>query len=121
MEVLFDDKTITQVCLIGVEKMYNKSDDLSFEEELHLSESQIRLWHNQRMFLRRNTQLLQQELELEAELLAENPELAQAIHSLNMREIQSHQLGLQNVFGVAESSPKEGSIWSKFFPGLAGS
>ncbi|WP_277883415.1 hypothetical protein [Nostoc flagelliforme] len=43
--------------------------------------------------MRRNTQLLQQELELEAELLKENPELAQVIHSLNMQEIQSNQQG----------------------------
>ncbi|MFK0731536.1 MAG: hypothetical protein ACIWVG_10300 [Gloeotrichia echinulata HAB0833] len=101
--------------------MYNKSDDLSFNEQLHLSESQIRLWHNQRIFLRRNAQLLQQELEIETELLAENPELAQAIHSLNMQEIQSHQRGLQNLLGVEELSPKAQSIWNKFFPGLAGS
>lgn len=101
--------------------MYNESEDLSFEEQLHLSESQIRLWHKQRMFLRRNAQLLQQELEMEAELLAENPELAQSIHSLNMREIQSHQRGLQNVLDVESSVPKLQSIWSKFFPGLGGS
>jgi hypothetical protein len=76
--------------------MYNEYDNLSFEEQLHLTESLIRRRHNQQMFLRRNAQLLQQELELEAELLEENPELAQTIHSLNMQEIQSNQRGLQN-------------------------
>ena len=101
--------------------MYNDEyDDLSFEEQLHLNESLIRQRHNQQMFLRRNAQLLQQELELEAELLAENPELAQTIHSLNIREIQSNQRGLQNVFGSEESTSKKQSIWSKFFPGLGG-
>ncbi|QLE52635.1 hypothetical protein FD724_32080 (plasmid) [Nostoc sp. C057] len=100
--------------------MYNEYDDLSFEEQLHLTESQIIQRHNQQMFLRRNAQLLQQELELEAELLEENPELAQVIHSLNMQEIQSNQRGLQNVLGSEESPSKEQSVWSKFFPGLCG-
>ncbi|WP_375514415.1 hypothetical protein [uncultured Nostoc sp.] len=100
--------------------MYNEYDDLSFEEQLHLTEEEIIRRHNQQMFLRRNAQLLQQELSLEAELLEENPELAQTIHSLNMREIQSNQRGLQNVFGSDESAPKEQNIWSKFFPGLGG-
>ncbi|MBD2535113.1 hypothetical protein H6G97_39170 [Nostoc flagelliforme FACHB-838] len=85
-----------------------------------LTESLIRQRHNQQMFLRRNTQLLQQELELEAELLAENPELAQVIDSLNMQEIQSNQQGVQNVLGLEELASKEQSIWSKFFPGLGG-
>jgi len=101
--------------------MYNDEyDNLSFEEQLHLTESLIRQRHNQQMFLRRNAQLLQQELELEAELLEENPELAQVIHSLNMREIQSDQQGLENVLGSEESPSKEQSVWSKFFPGLGG-
>ncbi|MHC5862990.1 hypothetical protein [Nostoc sp.] len=101
--------------------MYNDEyDNLSFEEQLHLTESQIIQRHNQQMFLRRNAQLLQQELSLEAELLEDNPELAQVIHSLNMREIQSHQRGLENVLGSEESVPKEQSVWSKFFPGLGG-
>lgn len=100
--------------------MYNESDNLSFEEQLHLTEEEIIQRHNQQMFLRRNAQLLQQELKLEAELLAENPELAQTIHSLNMREIQSNQRGLQNVFGSEESVSKGQSVWSKFFPGFSG-
>jgi hypothetical protein len=100
--------------------MYNESDDLSFSEQLQLSESVIIRRHNQQMFWRRNAQLLQQELELEAELLSENPELAQIIHSFNMQEIQSNQQGLQSVLGAEESAPKEQSVWSKFFPGLGG-
>ncbi|MBW4458506.1 MAG: hypothetical protein KME55_41355 [Nostoc indistinguendum CM1-VF10] len=100
--------------------MYNDYDDLNFEERLQLTESGIRRRHQQRMFLRRNAQLLQQELELEAELLEENPELAKTIHTLNMREIQSNQRGLQNVLGSEESPSKEQSVWSKFFPGLGG-
>jgi hypothetical protein len=100
--------------------MYNEYDNLSFEEQLHLTEEEIRRRHNQQMFLRRNAQLLQQELSLEAELLAENPELAQVIHSLNMQEIQSNQQGLQNVLGSEESVPKEQSVWSRLFPGLGG-
>jgi hypothetical protein len=64
--------------------------------------------------------VLQQEFSLEAELLSENPELAQIIHSLNMQEIQSNQRGLQSVLGSEESGTKEQSIWSKFFPGLGG-
>ncbi|MCC5619734.1 hypothetical protein LC605_32900 [Nostoc sp. CHAB 5836] len=101
--------------------MYNSEyDNLSFEEQLHVTESLIRQRHNQQMFLRRNAQLLQQELELEAELLEENPELAQIIHSLNMREIQSNQRGVQNVLSVEELTPKEQSVWSKFLPGLGG-
>ncbi|BBD62796.1 hypothetical protein NIES2109_56460 (plasmid) [Nostoc sp. HK-01] len=59
-------------------------DGLNFEDELLLSEEQIRRRHNQRRFLRRNAQLLQQELELEDELLESNPELAQMIHDLNV-------------------------------------
>ncbi|MBC1224938.1 hypothetical protein GNF10_18755 [Nostoc sp. UCD121] len=98
--------------------MYNEYDGLSFEEQLQLSESLIIRRHNQQMFLRRNAQLLEQELNFEAELLEENPELAQTIHSLNMQEIQSNQQGLQNVLGSKESVPKEQSVWSKFFPGL---
>jgi hypothetical protein len=100
--------------------MYNESDNLSFEEQLHLTESLIRQRHNQQMFLRRNAQLLQQELELEAELLSENPELAQIIHSFNMQEIQSNQQGLQSVLGAEESASKGQSVWSKFLPGLDG-
>lgn len=99
--------------------MYNEYDNLSFEEQLHLTESQIIQRHNQQMFLRRNAQLLQQELSFEAELLEENPELTQTIHSFNMQDIQAQQQGL---FGVlqGDSTPKEQSIWSKFFPGLGG-
>lgn len=100
--------------------MYNEYDDLSFEEQLHLAESLIRQRHNQQMFLRRNAQLLQQELSFEAELLEDNPELAQTIYSLNMQEIQSNQRGVQNVLGSEESASKEQSVWSKFFPGLGG-
>ncbi|MBD2513022.1 hypothetical protein H6G91_38660 [Nostoc muscorum FACHB-395] len=101
--------------------MYNSEyDDLSFEEQLHLTEEEMRRRHNQQMFLRRNAQLLQQELSFEAELLEDNPELAQVIHSLNMQEIQSNQQGLQNVLGSEELASKEQSVWSKFFPGLGG-
>ena len=98
--------------------MYNDEyENLSFEEQLHLTEEEMRRRHNQQMFLRRNTQLLQQELSFEAELLEDNPELAQTIHSLNMQEIQAQQ---QGSFGVmqGDSTPKEQSVWSKFFPGL---
>ena len=100
--------------------MYNDEyDNLSFEEQLYLTEEEMRRRHNQQMFLRRNAQLLQQELELEAELLIENPELAQVINSLNMQEIQAHQQGLR---GVVEGglTPKSQSIWAKFFPGFGG-
>ncbi|WP_375511431.1 hypothetical protein [uncultured Nostoc sp.] len=101
--------------------MYNyEYDNLSFKEQLHLTESLIRQRHNQQMFLRRNAQLLQQELNFEAELLEDNPELAQTIHALNMREIQSNQRGLENVLGSEGSASKEQSVWSKFFPGLGG-
>ncbi|QLE45075.1 hypothetical protein FD723_32470 (plasmid) [Nostoc sp. C052] len=100
--------------------MFNEYEDLSFEEQLQLSESLIIRRYNQQMFLRRNARLLQQELELEAELLEENPELAQTIYTLNMQEIQSNQRGVQNVLGSQESASKEQSVWSKFFPGLGG-
>ncbi|MEJ6486892.1 hypothetical protein N0Y54_37500 [Nostoc punctiforme UO1] len=100
--------------------MSNEYDNLSFEEQLHLTESLVRQRHNQQMFLRRNAQLLQQELELEAELLEDSPELAQVIHSFNMQEIQSNQQGLENVLASKESASKEQSVWSKFFPGLGG-
>ncbi|NEU83470.1 hypothetical protein [Nostoc sp. UIC 10630] len=100
--------------------MYSDYENFNFEEGLQLTESEIRRRHQQRMFLRRNAQLLQQELELEAELLEENSELAQVIHSLNMQEIQSNQRGLENVLGSEESVSKEQSVWSKFFPGLGG-
>ncbi|MHC0067898.1 hypothetical protein ACWATR_34245 [Nostoc sp. UIC 10890] len=100
--------------------MYNQYDDLSFSEQLQLTESEIRRRHNQQMFLRRNAQLLQQELELEAELLEDSPELAQTIHSLNIQEIQSNQRGLENVLGSEGLPSKEQSVWSKFFPGLGG-
>ncbi|MCC5612407.1 hypothetical protein LC612_38305 [Nostoc sp. CHAB 5834] len=100
--------------------MYNEYDGLSFEEQLYLTEEEIRRRHNQQMFLRRNAQLLQQELSFEAELLEDNPELAQTIHALNMQEIQSNEQGLQNVLGSEELASKEQSVWSKFFPGLGG-
>ncbi|MHC0067525.1 hypothetical protein ACWATR_32270 [Nostoc sp. UIC 10890] len=100
--------------------MYSDYDNFNFEERLQLTESEIRRRHQQRMFLHRNAQLLQQELELEAELLEENPELAQAVHAFNMQEIQSNQRGVQNVLGSQESASKEQSVWSKFFPGLGG-
>ncbi|MBD2518140.1 hypothetical protein H6G93_24810 [Nostoc sp. FACHB-973] len=61
---------------------------------------------------------MQQELSFEAELLEENPELAQVIHSLNMQEIQSNQRGLKNVLGAEGLGTKEQSVWSKFFPFL---
>lgn len=97
--------------------MYNEYDELSFDEQLHLSESLIIRRHNQQMFLRRNAQLLQQELSLEAELVEENPELAQAINHLNLQEIQAQKQGLFG-FIQGESTPKVQSVWSKFFPGL---
>jgi hypothetical protein len=101
--------------------MYNSEyDDLSFEEQLHLTESLIRRRHNQQISLRRNAQLLQQELSFEAELLEDNPEFAQTIHAFNMQEIQSNQQGLQNVLGSEELASKEQSVWSKFFLGLGG-
>ncbi len=100
--------------------MYNEYDNLSCEEQLHLTESLVRQRHNQQMFLRRNAQLLQQELELEAELLEDSPELAQVIHSLNMQEIQSNQRGLENVLCSEGLGTKDQSVWSKFFPGLGG-
>ncbi|AUB44693.1 hypothetical protein COO91_10933 (plasmid) [Nostoc flagelliforme CCNUN1] len=100
--------------------MYNEYDNLSFEEQLHLTEEEMRRRHNQQMFLRRNAQLLQQELEIEAKLLEENPEFARTIHSLNMQEIQSNQRGLQNILGSEKLGAKEQNVWSKFFPGLGG-
>ncbi|MCC5668206.1 hypothetical protein LC653_31185 [Nostoc sp. CHAB 5784] len=100
--------------------MYNgEYDDLNFEEHLQLTESEIRRRHQQRMFARRNAQLLQQELELEAQLIEENPELAQTIHNFNMQETQAQQQGLRS--GIQEESdPKTQSVWSKVFPGLGG-
>lgn len=72
---------------------------------------------NERMFLRRNAQLLQQELELEAQLIEENPELAKSIHHFNMQEIQVQQQGFRS--GIQEESDSKTQIvWSKFFPGL---
>ncbi|MBD2526641.1 hypothetical protein [Nostoc sp. FACHB-133] len=62
------------------------------------------------MFLRRNAQLLQQELSFEAELLEDNPVLAQTIHALNMQEIQSNQRGVQNILDSQESASKEQSV-----------
>lgn len=99
--------------------MYNEYDDLSFEEQLQLSESVIIRRHNQQMFLRRNTQLLQQELDLEAELLADNPELVQAVHAFNMQEILAQQQSSRDVM-QGDSTFKGQSVWSKFFPGLGG-
>lgn len=74
----------------------------------------------QQIFWRRNAQLLQQELELEAELLEENPELGEAIHHLNLQDILAQQQGLKGVM-QGDSTPKSQNIWSKFFPGLGGS
>jgi hypothetical protein len=96
--------------------MYNgEYDDLSLEEQLQLSESLIIRRHNQQMFLRRNAQLLQQELDLEAELLEDNPELAQAVHAFNLQEIQAQQQSSSGVM-QGDSTSKEQSIWSRFFP-----
>ncbi|MCL6755531.1 hypothetical protein KBT16_32965 [Nostoc sp. CCCryo 231-06] len=49
---------------------FNEYDDLSFSEQLQLSESLIIRRHNQQMFLRRNAQLLRHLLELEDEQIA---------------------------------------------------
>ncbi|MBD2459307.1 hypothetical protein H6G80_35420 [Nostoc sp. FACHB-87] len=92
-------------------------DDLNFEEELQLSEEQIRRRHNQRWFLRRNAELLQQELELEDELINENPELAQMIHEINTLETQALHRGFGGVF-EGDASAKKSNVWNKFFPGL---
>jgi len=92
-------------------------DDLNFEEELLLTEEQIRRQHNQRRFLRRNAQLLQQELDLEDELISENPELAQMVHDINTLETQAHRQGFSSVFEVAHQGRK-GSVWRRLFPGL---
>ncbi|MFN6455732.1 MAG: hypothetical protein RM022_026530 [Nostoc sp. EfeVER01] len=97
--------------------MYNQYDDLSFSEQLHLTEEEIRRRHNHQMFLHRNAQMLQQELDLEDELLAENPELAQAVHAFNMQEILAQQQGSFDVM-QGDSTSKGQSVWSKFFPGL---
>ncbi|MFN6564256.1 MAG: hypothetical protein RMY28_031310 [Nostoc sp. ChiSLP01] len=94
-------------------------DDLNFEDELLLSEEQIRRRHNGRRFLRRNAQLLQQELELEDELLESNPELAQMIHELNVLETQAGLQGFGSKLEI-ESSGKPGSVWNRVFPGLGG-
>ncbi|YAF99439.1 MAG: hypothetical protein AB3A66_30290 (plasmid) [Nodularia sp. CChRGM 3473] len=99
--------------------MYNEYDGLNFDERLQISEEQIRRRHSRQRFLRRNTELLQQELEFEDELLEENPELAQIIHEVNSLEIQAEQQGFRNVI-QGESAPKSQNIWSKFFPGLGG-
>jgi hypothetical protein len=56
------------------------------------------------------------QMSLEAELLEENPEFAQIIHSLNMQEIQSNQRGVQNVLGSGRLVTKKQSAWSKLFP-----
>lgn len=95
-------------------------DDLNFEDELQLSKSQIRRRHNARRFLRRNAELLQQELELEDELLESNPELSQMIHDLNVLETQAHHQGFGSVT-QGESTSQKQNIWSKLFPGLGGS
>ncbi|MFN6501338.1 MAG: hypothetical protein RMX65_030695 [Nostoc sp. DedQUE01] len=92
-------------------------DHLNFEEELLLTEEQIRRRHDQRRFLRRNAQLLQQELDLEDELISENPELAQMVHDINTLETQAHRQGLSSVFEVADEGRK-GSVWRRLFPGL---
>ncbi|MEA5507670.1 hypothetical protein VB735_32205 [Halotia wernerae UHCC 0503] len=97
--------------------MYNDYDNLSFDEQLQLSEEQIRRRHQQRMFMQRNAELLQQELELEAELLEENPEFAQVIHQLNLLETQAGQQGVKDVI-QGDSSPKSRNMWGGFFPGL---
>ncbi|MCG6138468.1 MAG: hypothetical protein MET45_28240 [Nostoc sp. LLA-1] len=92
--------------------MYN---DEYYEERLNLSEAQIRRHHQKERFRRRNAELLQQELELEDELLQENPELAQQIHALNAAEIQAETAGFQDSFNT-NSSKKSG--WQSLFPGL---
>lgn len=91
--------------------------DLSFEEELLFAEEQIRRRHRQRMLLRRNTQLLQQELELEDELLESNPELAQIVHDINLLETQAHHQGFGSIFD-GDTNAKKSNVWNKFFPGL---
>ncbi|MBD2496721.1 hypothetical protein [Nostoc sp. FACHB-280] len=92
-------------------------DDVNFEEELLLSEAEIRRRHNQRRLLRRNAQLLQQELELEDELIRENPEFAQMIHDLNVLESQAGHRGFGSVFETGGESQKK-SVWGRLFPGL---
>ncbi|MBD2682955.1 MULTISPECIES: hypothetical protein [Nostoc] len=92
-------------------------DDLNFEEELPLTEEQIRRRHNQRRFSHRNAQLLQQELELEDELISENPEFALMIHKINTLETQAGHQGFESVFETG-SEGKKASVWGRLFPGL---
>ncbi|MBD2518132.1 hypothetical protein H6G93_24770 [Nostoc sp. FACHB-973] len=92
-------------------------DDLNFEEELLLTEEQIRRRHKKRRFLCRNAQLLQQELDLEDQLISENPKLAQMVHDINTLETQAHRQGLSSVFEVADEGRK-GFVWRRLFPGL---
>ncbi|MCC5640276.1 hypothetical protein LC593_31475 [Nostoc sp. CHAB 5844] len=95
--------------------MYN--DDLSFEEELQMLEEQVRRRHNHRRFLRRNAQLLQQELDLEDELISENPELTQMVHDLNTLLTQGFHQGFGSVEEGDNNTRKE-NVWNNFFPGL---
>ncbi|WP_193199738.1 hypothetical protein [Nostoc sp. MG11] len=94
--------------------MYNEYDELSFGQQLQLTESQIRRRHQQRMFIQTNAELLQQELDLETQLMEENPELSQAIYDFNSLEIQSQHQGLKSAL-EGECAPKKSNVWSRFF------
>lgn len=92
-----------------------------FMEELSMDDSEwellIRRQHAQRRFLKTQAQMLRQELELEDELLNENPEIAGFIHQLNSAELAAHQQGIQSQYSNLQQERRTRFL-SRLFPGI---
>lgn len=77
----------------------------------------IRRQHAKRRFLRTQAHLLQEELELEDELLNENPEMAGLIHQINSAEIAAHQQGIQSQYSSLQRERRTRFL-GRLFPGI---
>lgn len=87
-----------------------------FSDRLDQQEAYIRHYHNQQRQLRTHAELLQQELDLEDQILAENPEMADSIHQLNTAEISAQQQGMQQSFKFTGNTGR--GLIGRIFPGI---
>lgn len=79
-------------------------------------ESHIRRRALNQSIARRYAQMVEDELQLEQELLEQYPELASAVHALNMQEIAVRQQGVASAIGNEQGRSHRKGI--KLFPGL---
>jgi hypothetical protein len=81
-------------------------------------EAIIRRQHSRRRYQRSQVELLQQELELEDELLTQNPEMAGFIYQLNSAESARQQQGFSEEMQPDLKSQRRSRFMSRLFPGI---